>query len=63
MWKYIGEGAWVPGVPARDLTDEEHEEHVKALRLPKGSPAAAIYKQEVKAPAQKEGDSDGRSNR
>lgn len=21
--RYIGEGAWIPGVPARDLTEEE----------------------------------------
>ena len=23
MWVYIGDGAFIPGVPARDLTDEE----------------------------------------
>jgi hypothetical protein len=23
MFKYIGKGDWAPGIPARDLTDEE----------------------------------------
>jgi hypothetical protein len=25
-WKYIGEGAYLPGVPARDISDEEAKE-------------------------------------
>lgn len=26
-YKYIGNGAFIPGVPARDLTDEEVRKH------------------------------------
>ena len=26
MWKYIGPG-WLPGVPARDLTDDEMKQY------------------------------------
>ena len=27
MWKYKGKGQWLPGVPARDLTDDEAKLH------------------------------------
>ena len=23
MWRYIGDGSWIFGIPARDLTDDE----------------------------------------
>ena len=26
MWKYVGEGAYLPGIPARDITDEEAQQ-------------------------------------
>ena len=26
-WKYVGDGEFIPGVPARDLSDEEASEH------------------------------------
>ena len=26
MWKYVGPG-WLPGIPARDLTDDEAKLH------------------------------------
>lgn len=26
-WKYVGDGAWLPGVPARDLSEAEFERH------------------------------------
>jgi len=26
MWKYEGEGAYLPGIPARDIPDEEAQE-------------------------------------
>lgn len=29
--KYIGGGAWIPGVPARDLTAEEASTHADAI--------------------------------
>ena len=40
--KYIGGGAWLPGIPARDLTDEE----VKQFPAAKDSP---IYEQGSKS--------------
>jgi hypothetical protein len=29
--KYIGEGAYLPGVPARDLTPDEYAMHAEAI--------------------------------
>ncbi len=29
MLRYIGKGAWIPGIPARDLTAEEAENYAK----------------------------------
>jgi hypothetical protein len=29
--RYIGAGAWIPGVPARDLSAEEAEQHAAAI--------------------------------
>lgn len=29
---YIGEGAWIPGVPARDLTEDEAKTHADAIK-------------------------------
>jgi hypothetical protein len=26
VWKYEGEGAYLPGIPARDISDEEAQE-------------------------------------
>jgi hypothetical protein len=26
MWKYVGDGAYLPGIPARDISDEEARE-------------------------------------
>jgi hypothetical protein len=26
MWHYVGEGAYLPGIPARDISDEEAQE-------------------------------------
>lgn len=30
-WRYIGKGAFIPGVPARDLTPEEMAESQKII--------------------------------
>jgi hypothetical protein len=30
--RYIGEGAWIPEVPARDLTEEEAKTHAAAIK-------------------------------
>ncbi|MBX3050807.1 MAG: hypothetical protein KF753_04995 [Caldilineaceae bacterium] len=29
---YMGEGAWIPGVPARDLNEEEAKTHADAIK-------------------------------
>ena len=26
MWHYVGEGAYLPGIPAQDISDEEAQE-------------------------------------
>ena len=44
MWKYKGKGEWLPGVPARDLTDDEaklHKVEGSALYEKIKTPAAA----------------------
>lgn len=56
MRKYVGPGI-VPGVPAQDLTEEDYQEHERAGRLPKDSPAAACY--EKVEPGARRGGSDG----
>jgi hypothetical protein len=33
MRKYTGDGAYIPGVPARDLSEAEWREHVAAGRI------------------------------
>jgi hypothetical protein len=30
--KYVGQGEWLPGVPARDLTDEEAAQYPEAAK-------------------------------
>lgn len=47
MWKYVGEGECIPGVPARDMTDEEFEEACaryaeKELEEDRAAAAAAL---------------------
>jgi len=39
MWKYIGKGTFVLGIPARDLTDEEAQ-HIGISRVRK----SGLYK-------------------
>ena len=36
MLVYVGKGHWLPGIPARDLTSEEVEQHGKAKLLKTG---------------------------
>lgn len=36
MTKYIGNGDWFPGVPARDLNEEETAQHADFLATPTG---------------------------
>jgi hypothetical protein len=55
---YVGTGAWLPGVPARDLTDEE----VQMYGGKEALLACGLYEEEKPAKsAEKEKKSDGRS--
>lgn len=36
MWKYIGQGSFLTGVPARDLSDDEFSEYAKAFKEREG---------------------------
>lgn len=47
MWKYLG-GAFLPGIPARDLTDEEAKKY--GLEKVKKSNLYKHIKVKVKAP-------------
>jgi hypothetical protein len=59
-WKYIGDGSFLAGVPARDLTDEEYAEYAKAFKEREGVPLekapefAQLYAREADAKAAKE---------
>jgi hypothetical protein len=49
-WKYVGDGAFIPGVPAKDLSDQE----VKELGIQEAVEASDLYKKEsgrVKKPS------------
>ncbi len=39
-WKYVGDGAFIPGVPARDLSAKE----VKELGIQEAVEASDLYK-------------------
>ena len=41
-WKYVGDEAFIPGVPARDLSDKE----VKELGIQEAVEASDLYKKE-----------------
>jgi hypothetical protein len=41
-WKYVGNGDFIPGVPARDLSDKE----VKELGIQEAVEASDLYKKE-----------------
>jgi hypothetical protein len=48
-WKYVGNGDFIPGVPARDLSDKE----VKELDIQEAVEASALYKKTTaKKPAE-----------
>ena len=32
MWEYKGDGEFIPGVPARDMTDKEMDQHPEAKK-------------------------------
>ena len=41
-WKYVGDGAFIPGVPARDLSEKE----IKELDIQEAVEACDLYKKE-----------------
>jgi hypothetical protein len=41
-WKYVGNGEFIPGIPARDLSDKE----VKELEVEADVEASDLYKKE-----------------
>ena len=41
-WKYVGNGRFIPGIPARDLTDKE----VKELKAQEAVEASDLYTKE-----------------
>lgn len=53
-WKYVGDGAWLPGIPARDMTNEEMRE---AKRIEPGVDKCGLYERvpdlPLEAPAPK----------
>lgn len=58
-FKYIGPGDWLPGIPARDLTEEEAEKY--GLEVLRNSSLYQEVKQKSKSQPKKE-DVDERSN-
>lgn len=40
---YIGNGDWIPGVPARDLSEEEYARHKDAIRENEAATGKALY--------------------
>jgi len=49
--KYIGDGAYIHGVPARDLTDDEEKEHGKLIREQAKVSGAVLYEKVDEKPA------------
>lgn len=46
MRRFVGKDQFVPGVPCRDLTEDEWREHVRAARIVEGDPAAKLWRKE-----------------
>lgn len=53
MWKFVGEGSYLVGVPARDLTDEEYAEYAARFEEREGVKleATGMYVQDKKSAA------------
>jgi hypothetical protein len=52
MFEYIGEGSWIPGIPARDLTEEEAQ--AAGLEVLRGSSLYEEVKVKSKSKPKKE---------
>jgi len=50
---YIGGGAWLPGIPARNLTDHEADRHYDALVENMAGPRPIYQQQQQSEPAAK----------
>ena len=51
-WRYVGKGAWLPGVPARDLSEAEFERHREMIEAAAAA-GHVLYGQEPDAKAGK----------
>lgn len=51
---YVGDGAFIPGVPARDLTEQEAKDYAQAIQDAQNA-GQVIYK-ETPRPQKKESD-------
>jgi hypothetical protein len=60
MWRYIGQGSFLSGMPPSDLTDEEFAEHAKAFKAREGVAVekalefSSLYKHEADRKSAKE---------
>ncbi len=50
MLKYLG-GGYIPGVPARDLTDDEEKEHAALIQAEEKASGLKLYGKPVAKPA------------
>lgn len=41
--KYVGQGAHIPGVPARDLTEAEYAEHKQTIKAQEKLTGITLY--------------------
>ena len=41
--RYVGDGEWIPGVPARDLTAEEAEAHRERIEACERNTGRTLY--------------------
>ena len=42
-WRYVGNGAFIPGVPARDLTPVEMQEFAEVISVQSNLLGVALY--------------------
>lgn len=53
---YLGNGDWIPGVPARNLSEEEYAKHKDTIDANAAATGRVLY---VEAEVEEEGDGDG----
>ena len=42
-WRYVGNGTYIPGVPARDLTPVEMQEYTEVISVQSSLLGVALY--------------------